>query len=373
MHTAGTASGYLDLLNKLNAFLTDTGSVFGVRRFGVGSGRLTNYRGGAVSVAESFTLTAESATSFSVVGSTSGRIGTATVAEPFNHARLAFTIAAGGTAFAPGDRFELMTAPRWVAMRSVASSEYIWKAPGAGGTSAIYVGARAVADAGSDIYNLRLNGFTGYDAAATFDGQPGAIAQTPPELAAWQGALPYWFVANGRRVIVLLKVSTVFHAAYLGLIEQYVSPTAFPYALAVGGSVAGTLRYSDTSSKSSCFPMASAEASHGRGTLRLRLPTGEWRGFNARIAGALASDATVWPYDSGMTALRPNLDGTYPLLPVILSDATPNIYGQLDGVWATTGFGSGAESIIEQGHASHLVGQNLSNTATNQYFTVELD
>lgn len=379
MYQTGTASGYQDLLNKLNAFLTDTGSAWGVRRTGVGNGRLVNYSGGAASVAESFTLTATSPTTFSVVGSTSGALGTATVGQAFDTAQLKLTVQVGATAFAVGDTFSLVTAPKWTALRAEAGAEYIWQAPGADGASAIYVGAKSISNVGADVYNLSLQGFTGYDAAAAFDAQPGAITSTDkPGLALWQSNIPYWFVADGRRVVVVAKVSTSYQSAYLGLIEQYVDPLAYPYALAVGGTVNGALRFSDTSTASNAFPMASVDSVaniNSKSQLRLRAPSGAWLGFVASVASAAAyaSDAGIWPYQVGMTALRPNLDGTYPLVPVILHDVTPNVYGQLGGVRATTGFGTGAESVITDGDDQYLVVQNGGRTATNQYFALHLN
>lgn len=117
MFETGTATDYADLLEKLDAFLTTNGSAFGLTYAGTGTGTLGSYRGGASSVAETFTITATSATSFTVVGSVSGSLGTATVGTPFSHAKLAFTITAGGTAFVAGDAFTLSTAPKWTSQR----------------------------------------------------------------------------------------------------------------------------------------------------------------------------------------------------------------------------------------------------------------
>ena len=103
MWMSGTAADYLDLLDKLNDFLTLKGSAFGLSYAGTGNGTFTAYSGGASSVAETFTITATSATNWTVVGSVSGSIGPATTGTPFAHAKLAFTITAGGTAFVAGD------------------------------------------------------------------------------------------------------------------------------------------------------------------------------------------------------------------------------------------------------------------------------
>lgn len=109
----GTATDYVDLLTKLDAFLCTTGHAWGKRYTGVGTGDLTAYLGTATSVAETFTITATGATTFTVVGSVSGALANATVGTPYTSAKIAFTITAGGTAFQAGDVFTINTAPPW--------------------------------------------------------------------------------------------------------------------------------------------------------------------------------------------------------------------------------------------------------------------
>jgi flagellar hook protein FlgE len=78
---------------------------------GTGTGTMSALTAGPAAVAETFTVTAVDATHFSVTGSVSGLIGTATVGTPFTSGQIDFTIGAGGTAFAPGDTFTVATAP----------------------------------------------------------------------------------------------------------------------------------------------------------------------------------------------------------------------------------------------------------------------
>lgn len=77
---------------------------------GTGNGTITNLTGGPSSVGETITLTATDATHFSVSGSVSGNLGTATVGTPFSDGQIAFTINAGKTAFKAGDTFTIATA-----------------------------------------------------------------------------------------------------------------------------------------------------------------------------------------------------------------------------------------------------------------------
>jgi flagellar hook protein FlgE len=75
----------------------------------VGNGTVSGLGVTSTSVAQTVTMTATSATTFSVVGSVSGNLGTATVGVPFTSSQLDFTINAGSTAFATGDTITVPT------------------------------------------------------------------------------------------------------------------------------------------------------------------------------------------------------------------------------------------------------------------------
>lgn len=137
MYEIGTMTDFDDALTKLDAFMTTNGSAYGVSYAGTGTGVISGWRGGASSVAETFEITATSATNFTVVGSVSGSIGPATVGTPFAHAKLAFLLTAGGTAFVAGDKFTLATAPKATRMRGRPTSNVTrWRINVAGNSSA---------------------------------------------------------------------------------------------------------------------------------------------------------------------------------------------------------------------------------------------
>ncbi len=109
----GTATGMLDFLDKVDAFLCNQGHAWGKTYVGTGTGTLTSYLGTSSSVAETFLITAINATTFSVVGSVTGSLANATVGTPYTSAKVNFTLTAGGTAFIASDRFTLQTTPKW--------------------------------------------------------------------------------------------------------------------------------------------------------------------------------------------------------------------------------------------------------------------
>lgn len=120
----GTAANYLALLQTIDQFLTETGHAWGLTFAGVGNGRLRGpggtvggYIGTADSVTETITITASDATTFDVVGSISGSLGTATVGTDFTSDVVEFRIVAGATPFQAGDVFTLNTGPKWTRLR----------------------------------------------------------------------------------------------------------------------------------------------------------------------------------------------------------------------------------------------------------------
>ena len=390
--STGTATSYTDLLDKLNTFLATNGTAFGPLFTGIGNGPISAWSGGSESVAETVTVTFTSATAFNVVGSVSGAIGSGTAGTPFTSTKINFTVTSGGTAFIAGDAFTLSTAPKWTAQRSVAGSEYIWTAPGNDGVSSIFVGAKAYSNISADYYNWKMGGFNGYTSGNPFETQPGSIinntALNGPSLTLWNSSTPYWFIANGRRVVIVAQISTVWVVGYLGLISTYPSPGTYPYPLLVSGNLAF---YSEPVATSTnwrwsyvgaeiTIPFMELNGSYStlgtnECTGRLRLPSGGWAGLNnSAYTSAGPGVIACWPWvpTTQFQDVRPNLDGSYPLLPIMLTDAAPNIYGEPDGVMATTGHANAAGNTFTVNFENWLVVQNISRTTKRDYIAVRL-
>ena len=101
-NVAYTVRADVDLADApVTTFSTDT-PIFA----GTGNGTLGSITANqATAVAEQWTLTATSATTFTVNGFVSGAQGTATVGVPYNNGIVAFTLVAGSTAFVAADVF----------------------------------------------------------------------------------------------------------------------------------------------------------------------------------------------------------------------------------------------------------------------------
>ena len=401
----GTATNAANLLDKLNTFLTTKGKAHGAVFAGTGNGTFTAWDGGASSLSETFTITATSPTAFSVVGSTSGSIGTATAGTPFVHAKLRFTITAGATPFVIGDNFKINTSPAWTSLRAVAGSEMIWQAPGNGGDRQIFTGAKLFSDAGADYYNWRLNGYTGFAAGNDFGSQPGSMGATQtPIVTLWNTTIPYWFVANGQRVIVYAKIGSIYACCYLGLYNSYLSPGQAPYPLLVGGNMAWNSepaassvnwRYSYTGNEMHSFWRgypSSATTTMTYGAARFRDPMGVFRlieGYAAPFVVGVSRGASDWPFacenssgtaSGGFMDIRENLDGSYPLIPIFfasddasVSGVSVNTWGELDGVRATTGHANASENTITEKLITHVVFQDTTRTSKDAFCALALD
>jgi hypothetical protein len=172
----------------------------------------------------------------------------------------------------------------WTEMRWDASDEYelILKGPGLSGGDEIYVGIQTFSNAGQDYYDWVLQGYTGWIDGVGFQSQPGAIPSWEPCMALSDGSLPYWFVADGRRFIVVTRVSSIYQACYLGFLLPYGLPSQLPYPLVVGGSITGQngYRYSVTGTSHRHFvdPGAYVSSNDNEASIfsTLRLLHGDW-------------------------------------------------------------------------------------------------
>ena len=251
--------------------------------------------------------------------------------------------------------------------------ELIVKGPGLSGTDEILAGIRTYSSLAGDYYNWELGPALGYDPGLGWAAQPGLILAERPKVYLWQHAIDYWFVANGRRFMVVAKISTVFELAHLGLILPYAPPAALPLPYLVAGSgLTAAARWSDTGNQHShglLYPTISSS----RG-VTVFFTGEEWRNL-----GTSASTSGLWPYITGPTTvfanLRANHDGSrtlFPILPMLVSPA-PMVYGEVDGAFWVAGHGNAAGNLIDVDGVDHLVVQDVHRTTADRYWALRLE
>lgn len=234
--------------------------------------------------------------------------------------------------------------------------ELILEGEGLSGTEQIFVGFRAYQDQGADYYNLSVAGFTGYVSANAFTAQPGYVESGVP---AHNNRIDYWLAINAQRIALGMKVGTpVYESAYVGKFLPYATPSQYPYPVVVGGMLNGAAatRFSDATHS---MPYKGTRAN-----LRMRFVDGVWK----------QPDAWPWnnTYLAGTTQLR-DTGSNYKLLPIVLNDAGPNVYGELDGIYAISGFNNATENTLTIDDVPYVVLQDVGRTGFNDYYALRLD
>lgn len=262
-------------------------------------------------------------------------------------------------------------------------AEIAWSAPGLDGGRAIYVGAETYGRTADDVWNIGFTGFRAWSDLQSIKTQ--ANATTPRYLSLVNSPIAFWFVANGQRVIIVTRAAGVYQTAYLGLGFPYEPPSLHPYPAIIGASDdARTGRYDRTTAD------YRHPADPGRYGLTAFYPDGQWRNHANRVAFDNSQDSgrdsetggLVWPsvfagpnVDAPMTWVRDNMDGSRSLLPLVLihEEGPRHYWGEFDGYFWTTGFGTAAEAIIRQAGFDHLVVNNIYRTGPRHYAAVRLD
>lgn len=237
------------------------------------------------------------------------------------------------------------------------SRELILKGEGLGGDREIFIGFRTYEDVSADYYNLSVAGFTGYAPGSTWSAQPGFLESGVP---AHNQQIDYWLAINAQRIALAMKVGTpVYESAYAGLILPYATPGQYPYALCVGGMLSGAAatRYSDTSH--------SMPYKGSRANFRLRFMDGTWK------------QPQAFPWNNsqvgGATSQLRDMDDHYPVLPIVLCETTPNIYGELDGIGYVSNFNNTVESTVNDGAEDWVCIQDVARTSFNDYYAMRMD
>ncbi|MNK66237.1 hypothetical protein D3C87_855530 [compost metagenome] len=279
-------------------------------------------------------------------------------------------------------------------------TDIVLKGPGMAGDDEVFIGLRRVDAPQLQSFFIRMVGMTGV--------LPGGVAynnhvNVSDNVVMFldQNPMKYWFVANGRRFVVVVKVSTVYETLYGGLFLPYADPTQYPYPLMVGGSAGASFdenyNWTNTQFSHSQFITPQTNAStppNDRGSLYFLDPSAQWvAADNKDRTSSIQSSAGVAPYhwlgglgthlsasnNVGYPTLLDRtlgcLGGSFALQPVTLVQRQPTdqTYGVFHGVYQVSGNGNPAENIIEMDGVDHLVVQNVWRTTPNSYWALALE
>ena len=254
----------------------------------------------------------------------------------------------------------------------MATREVCLRGPGLSQSEQIYMVLRTVSSSQGDLYNILSRYATGFDDTKRIDNQPGSSDRSVHTLL-WNQSIKYWFIANGRRFIVIAKVSTTYASLYGGFILPYGLPSEIPYPIAVGGSSAVSARWSDQSENHSSFWNPAGYSQVDETSLYLRRTDGAVDAFkNIQYSGANIS--WTYPYRFRLD-YRTSPGDSYALEPVVLYSSSNggNVWGELDGVFAISGFNNASENTQVINGKTYLVVQSGYRTRANDYAAILLE
>jgi hypothetical protein len=258
----------------------------------------------------------------------------------------------------------------------VAPATMFFEAPGLSGTEEIHVGFQLYESPGSDTFGFYGWQSQSYDAGLAILAQPGHSGTRFH--STWDASIPYWFFGNGQRVIVVTKISTVYTASYLGKFLPYGTAGEYGLPYYLGMNWSSAIRFSSINEGVRNF------WDPGLGALMLQ-PSGNWHGVTNfyEVSSAESWPSTsnyVYPFAAGYSdthsrfrELRDNVDGSYPLFPLVLcgNNPTTDIYGELDGAFATSGFSLASEDTLTIGGDTYRVFQNVFRTTRYNYCAIK--
>ena len=289
----------------------------------------------------------------------------------------------------------------WSVAVTHSSTEKVYNGPGLAGTDDVLIGLKLVSRPSPDEYEIQMVGMTGtLGGAGGFDQH---VNTTPQHVRMFvdSGSMTYWFIASGRRFVVIVKISTVFQAMYGGFFLPYAAPTDYPYPLFVGGSAgqyngaAGPTSWRSVDAGHAQFPCSyyddSVSTSSQRYPSALMLsPQGDWlkvaatgddadvgiapRQFFSGMGVTKTAGSSGYGYDSVRTRLQSGFNGEALLTPLTLVAALPGdvTYGALDGCYHVPGYGNSSEDLVTVAAVNHLVVQDTFRSGIGDYWALAL-
>jgi len=260
-----------------------------------------------------------------------------------------------------------MGSQAWTLLKTEGVNRYL-RGPGLSGTDSIHINLATYADPANDNFGMWSAAAIGFNTLNSWANQPGKSPEVAMPL--WDSVIPYWLIANGRRFIIVAKISTVYTSCYCGFILPYATSSEMPYPIVNMSSCNSPKRWSQGD-----FYISSFWDPTG-GSAYLRFWDGAWVSIENFISQTTRSELSanaVWPFHSNY-GLGTNRDGSYGILPAIIHGAysSKNIFGELESVFQVSGFSNASEDIITIGADQYLVVQSAYRNSDRDYAAIKL-
>ena len=199
-------------------------------------------------------------------------------------------------------------------------------------------------------------------------------------ISLWHTDMKYWFIANGRRFIIVVKVANRYATMYCGFIKPSGTDLEYPYPLLIGGNhtlTDGPYTNDDPNSNRSFFnPQASTDTSTS--SCMIYTPSGRLC-FLDNQGGSYVHPqdklvGVTYPYHYNHY-IGKTLDDEYVLLDIdiIQWHGGMNHLGWFDGVCYVTGFENSPENIITVGNDSYLCVSAMVQNDYNNWVAIKLE
>lgn len=286
-----------------------------------------------------------------------------------------------------------------------ASLGVVLRGPGLADDASVYIAMRRDdANIAGDVSTWYMRGCTGViESAAAYNLH---VNTTPYAVKMFTrpNTMRYWFMASGRRFIIVVQVGTVYEAMYGGFFLPYADPTVYTYPLFIGGSAGSGGNTEATSHTSvaddhSLFPFSNSNSLTGSTgympSAWMLDPSGAWLKVSkndasapacigpAYFGGGLGLGAVLnagqgnsgggnYGYEDVSKREQTAYGDGFVMTPFTLVQATPSdqTFGVLDGVYRVTGRGQTIENVIQAENSAHIVFQNAFRTALGSWFAV---
>ena len=199
-------------------------------------------------------------------------------------------------------------------------------------------------------------------------------------ISLWHTNMKYWFIANGRRFIIVVKISNRYATMYCGFIKPSGTDLEYPYPLLIGGNHTLTDRpytNDDTATNRSFFnPQASPDGSTS--SCMIYTPSGRLCFLDNQGGASVQTQnnlvGVTYPYHYNHY-IGKTLDNEYVLLDIDIVQwhGGMNHLGWFDGVCFVTGFENSPENIITVGNDRYLCVSAMVQNDYNNWVAIKLE
>jgi len=283
-------------------------------------------------------------------------------------------------------------------------TDIVVRGPGLTATDQVYVGMRLVTDLLNDAAWIECVGMTGViPSSLNYDNHVNVTVNGGVRCHL-RGSNPmdYWFVANGRRFVVVVQVSTVYESLYAGLFLPYGDPTQYSYPFFLGGTSGnstGTGEIPDwrsTDTAHSNFHRSQIRTSSSlpyAPSAYMLSPSGDWLTCAITANENQQVGLTPWEFHDSATwnmektsstntrgyaehyaRVIQGYNGDFPLNPIGLIQDSPNrqFFGVLEGVYQAPGRGNSAENVVNANDLDHVCFPNVFRTEIDEFWAVQI-